>query len=591
MSKGHLRGGALSRKRVRLLAGAAVFGVGMTATLLIGRWAGEAAHRNEMLRLEQNGHALVESVRIAMNRVESRVAAVAAFTRFFDDVTQEDFEQFVGELGLLEGLAGFGYAPLIEGDDLDAYLARMRTTTPGYEVFGVDTEGNRVPVTPHIRYLPLEVFAPAEAFGTPPRGLDLLSEPVRRGAATETMNTRAFSVTPMIQLLGEDEADGLIVFGAVFGDDGEVQGVVTAPVNLTLLLESQVPAHLRGTLNWRIRDLADLGAADSLNLDPVVWEDLVAVGSRVWRVTVTAIPGPGGNAPLADPRFSVSIGIAGSLISALLVVLWLQRVQVKAERALSVSDSNTKNRFLASVSHELRTPLTAVIGFLDQATEPAAGTSPAVREMLTIAYDQAVEMEHIVEDLLVVARIDDFFATAESQPFEMGAEVAQVVAGFAPEIQAHIRCEGSGTAVADPARTRQIIRNLVTNASIHGTPPIEVAVIPGRDSVRLQVRDHGDGVDRQHRDRLFEPYATFHQSSTAPHSLGIGLWLSRRLARLMGGDLTYDQDGDGPVFELTLPLAHPTRPVTPPRPARGGPARDHHAPGYERLVRRRAPAA
>ncbi|MBI5156722.1 MAG: CHASE domain-containing protein [Acidimicrobiia bacterium] len=548
--------------RWRILAGAVVFGIGMTVTLLASRWIGQANHREEMQRLEENGRTLVASLQNALQRVESRVAAVAGFLRVLDDVTQEELEEFVDELGLLGGVAGFGYAPLIDAADLEPYLARIRTRTPGYEVFGVDAEGNRVPVATQAEYLPLEVFAPPEAFGTPPRGLDFLSERIRRAAVREARRTRAIAVTPLIQMLGEDSADGAVVFGPVLDDDGAMLGVVVAGVDVSLLLESQVPAHVLDTLAWEISDPSEPEAVTSFDHDQVVWEDFVTVGNRVWRVTATAIPAHAGVAGLTD--LSVPTGVAGSLMSALLVVLWLQHLHVKTERARSKADSMAKDRFLASVSHELRTPLTAVVGFLEEAQRPGYGTSAPVREMLSIAHDQAVEIEHIVEDLLVVARIDDSLPAAESKPVELAAEVAQVAAGFPPEIQAGIRHEGVGTAIADAVRTRQIIRNLIANAAIHGAPPIEIAVLADRKWVRLQVRDHGDGVARQHRDRLFEPYASFRQSAAGPQSLGIGLWLSRRLARLMGGDLRYRHDGDGPVFELTLPLADARPSITPP---------------------------
>ena len=107
-------------------------------------------------------------------------------------------------------------------------------------------------------------------------------------------------------------------------------------------------------------------------------------------------------------------------------------------------------------------------------------------------------------------------------------------------------------ATADPTRVRQIVRNLITNALRYGGHTITVSTGRRGDEVYVRVHDDGPGIPERQRDQIFEPYESVHQAIGTPASVGLGLTISRKLARLLGGDLRYDVDG-GSVFELTLP--------------------------------------
>jgi signal transduction histidine kinase len=101
---------------------------------------------------------------------------------------------------------------------------------------------------------------------------------------------------------------------------------------------------------------------------------------------------------------------------------------------------------------------------------------------------------------------------------------------------------------------RQIVRNLATNAQRYGGDAIRVEMDRGNDRATLRVIDDGAGVPEDDRERIFEPYASAHGVAGHPGSIGLGLAISRKLARLMGGDLTYRyQDGES-IFEFTLPV-------------------------------------
>lgn len=136
---------------------------------------------------------------------------------------------------------------------------------------------------------------------------------------------------------------------------------------------------------------------------------------------------------------------------------------------------------------------------------------------------------------------------------------AAVVALGSPGAMSFKVVGGPGKAWADPTRTRQAIRNLLTNAVRYGGSEvvIEAATDEGANSTTLMVRDSGIPLELDQWESIFEPYQQAHDRDTAPGSVGLGLSVSRQLARLMGGDLTYRGDERGSVFELTVPAEPP----------------------------------
>jgi len=109
-------------------------------------------------------------------------------------------------------------------------------------------------------------------------------------------------------------------------------------------------------------------------------------------------------------------------------------------------------------------------------------------------------------------------------------------------------------ALADPIRFRQIVRNLVTNAIRYGGDEIQISMSRKGDRVAVCVADDGPGVPEEDRERIFEAYHRAHSSAGQPGSVGLGLTVSRTLAELMGGSLSYSKNGLS-TFVLDLPMA------------------------------------
>lgn len=218
----------------------------------------------------------------------------------------------------------------------------------------------------------------------------------------------------------------------------------------------------------------------------------------------------------------------------------------------------SKDEFLASISHEIRTPMTSVLGFASILQDERTRMNTAeIAEIVDLIEHQAQEVADIVDDLLVAARAEIDAVAVAAQPIDLRNEIRAVLAGRLLNEGRQVRVAGEDCpAIGDPARVRQILRNLLTNAVRHGGNRIDISVRCEGGSEAVIVSDDGPGIPPELRRKVFDAYYTASQDNGQPHSIGLGLTVARHLARLMGGDLTLRQDLGPAAFELTLPAAH-----------------------------------
>lgn len=212
----------------------------------------------------------------------------------------------------------------------------------------------------------------------------------------------------------------------------------------------------------------------------------------------------------------------------------------------------SKEQLIASISHEMRTPLTAVVGFAELLQLEDSGLSDEERsEMIGSIADEGRDLTNIVDDLLTAAKAEAGTLTVVSVPVDLRALSTQVLDALTDRLPIGLTGD-SLRAAGDPGRVRQILRNLISNSHRYGGKDIRICII---DSLlpRVQVRDNGEGIPADERERIFDAYQRAHNEPGLTASMGLGLTISRSLARLMGGDLTYRYEGGDSVFELQLP--------------------------------------
>jgi signal transduction histidine kinase len=219
----------------------------------------------------------------------------------------------------------------------------------------------------------------------------------------------------------------------------------------------------------------------------------------------------------------------------------------------------SKDQLIASVSHEIRTPLSAIIGFAELLRDsPELGAADRT-EMIELLAQQSSDLTNIVDDLLVTAKADLGQLEIAQVTVDLGAQVAQSIEGFDAQARRSVRFpRTSARGIGDPARVRQIVRNLISNALRYGGPEIVVDVTSRDTTVALQVKDNGAGIPVEKIDSMFEAFQRSDEPSGEVPALGLGLHISRTLARRMDGELTYRYEGGGSIFELTLPRAATT---------------------------------
>ncbi len=218
----------------------------------------------------------------------------------------------------------------------------------------------------------------------------------------------------------------------------------------------------------------------------------------------------------------------------------------------------SKDQLIASVSHELRTPLTAVVGLAETLRENDVEIDSVERDQLIgVIAAESREMADLVEDLLIAARSGDGAVAVFPQRTDLSLLAASVASLLAVPESVDLAVDDTPSpAFADPVRVRQVIRNLLTNAMRYGGKQVRVTFGSGAGLTYLDVSDDGPGIPEHDLEMIFEPYGRSASSQVVPGSVGLGLTLSKRLAELMGGSLSY-MPSEGCTFRLSVPSAAP----------------------------------
>ncbi|WP_371324364.1 ATP-binding protein [Dechloromonas sp. ZY10] len=244
-----------------------------------------------------------------------------------------------------------------------------------------------------------------------------------------------------------------------------------------------------------------------------------------------------------------------------------QRLRNEAElvaaREAAEQASLAKTAFLASMSHELRTPLNAVIGFAELLALGQPEPVPLVhRDAVRYILSSGRHLLAVVNDVLDLARI-------ESGKLALSPVCVQV-RGIADEVLAMLQGEAQRRGIAlrhsaypelcaqaDPARLRQLLLNLVSNAIKYNRDGgyVSLSCRVRGPWLRLSVTDTGMGIPQSRRAELFQPFKRLGREQSSIEGTGVGLVLCRQLIEAMGGRLNFEsEEGVGSRFWIDLPL-------------------------------------
>jgi signal transduction histidine kinase len=244
------------------------------------------------------------------------------------------------------------------------------------------------------------------------------------------------------------------------------------------------------------------------------------------------------------------------------------RAEAEAARADAETANRAKADFLASMSHELRTPLNAIGGYVELVE---MGIHGPVTEAQRVALGRVrASQQHLltlINDVLAFAKVEAGQIDLELRPHAACALLAGVEPLVAPLAGAKgialsvDECDPSLRLLGDEERVRQVLLNLVGNA-IKFTPPggwVRMTCARAGRWGDIFVRDNGPGIAPEKQQTIFDPFIQVDRRLSNPRDgVGLGLAISRDLARAMGGELTVASDpGEGSAFRLRLPLAPP----------------------------------
>jgi signal transduction histidine kinase len=220
---------------------------------------------------------------------------------------------------------------------------------------------------------------------------------------------------------------------------------------------------------------------------------------------------------------------------------------------IAASDA-VRRRFTADASHELRSPLAVLRSEAEQALDPASSLDRF--ELADTVLAETRRMERLVDDLLVLARIDETGGAAEPVIVDLD-DIVLAEAARSRRLAVGTAGVGAGRVVGDPEQLARAVRHLLDNAARHGVARVELALHTVADTVALTVDDDGSGVAPVDRERIFERFVRLDDArSRDKGGAGLGLAVTAACVRAGGGDLRVE---DGPLggarFVVTLPAA------------------------------------
>lgn len=487
-------------------------------------------------------------------------------------VSGQEFGAYVAQLDIRRrypGIQGIGFIKRIPARTRDSLIAAMRVRG--------DTSFRIWPDESRDEYYPVIYMEPRDWRNEAAIGFDVSTEPVRRATMERARDSELPAISGKVILLNRTETDkqtGFVMFFPVYrsGDvpnsaaerQKALVGFVYTPFRAEDVFAGIFGSERRPDVAFRVYDgsraapenllhdsqLHDAGSRDTADLSG---SSTMIIGGRMWTLGFVSLSDDWIRRMLAP-----AMAVFGLVVSLVLYVL--TRAEVRARTAAEQSEA-ARARFYAAMSHELRTPLNAIIGYnqlllesvygplqpahalgIERSQKAAKHLLELVNDVLDLSKIEAGKIEVHVEPVHIPELMEDLFTTIRPMAEAAGSEVS-------------LDCmECRDSIETDPRRVRQIILNLLSNATKFGAgKPITVRCAKSElDGVTVSVTDQGPGIPEKELHRIFEEFVQMHTVKLG--GTGLGLPISRRLAEVLGGRLEVESRvGKGSIFRLVLP--------------------------------------
>lgn len=267
--------------------------------------------------------------------------------------------------------------------------------------------------------------------------------------------------------------------------------------------------------------------------------------------------------PESDPR--TEVGSLSQSFNTMVARLETSFAHQAASEADARASEERMRRFVGDASHELRTPLTSIRGFAELYRQGALPSSADVDRAMSRVEAEASRMGLLVEDLLLLARLDQQrpLERAPVDLLELAGDAVQDARAIQPDRSVELEVLAAGPApivTGDAPRLRQVFGNLVSNALTHTRSAVRVRVSTASGEAVVEVIDAGPGISPADRPQVFERFFRADASRTrASGGSGLGLSIVAALVAAHGGTVEVEETpGGGATFRVTLPLAEMT---------------------------------
>lgn len=597
-----------------------VLGVSLAVTAIATWAALATVHGRINARFVSSVQSTRDRVQGRLDTYVALLQATAGLYAASRDVSRDEFHAYAARLRVRErypGVQGIGYTQRSKPSEIPALVRRMRAQ--GDSTFHVWPDSARDEYHTILYLEPLdrrnqaaigydmftdptrrEAMSRARDAGGPALSgrVQLVQEiderkqagfliyvPIYKGGGVPpTVDARRAALEGFVY--APFRADDL--FEGIFGSESEPRVAFRlydgGSVDSTALLHDS-------NMDWQSRNASDLPDLASLNARA----DTIPVNTAGRRWTLVFTP----TTALLDSAGRAMVplvAVVGTMVSLLLYLLARAHVrdrerewrttretaalasQVQARNTELAAANRLKSEFLATMSHEIRTPLNAIIGYTEIIEMGLSGpVTPEQSAQLARITSSGKHLLGLIDDILDLSRIEANRLTVSQTPAPAERAVDAALGFLRPQATAKrvtlvSACDdGDDRYVGDEQRVQQILTNLLANAVKFTPPGGQVTLRCGRSAqlpagteapasgpwICFAVEDTGVGIAPDQQQRIFQPFVQGDSGYTRAHGgAGLGLTISRRLARLMGGELTLEStEGEGSRFTLWLPAA------------------------------------
>ncbi|CAN5792381.1 hypothetical protein BH11VER1_BH11VER1_23840 [soil metagenome] len=562
----------------------------------------EKALQNEVMKLSQDR---AEILRGQIMRSMEVLQGIKSFFQSRGEVTREEFSIFVTEALLQQPeLQALAWDPFVPGSEREAWEARARKE--GFHDFKFTeekVEGGFTAAAQRREYFPVFYLESLEK-NAPALGFDVGSEPRRRAALEQAMDTAQTTATAPIRLAQESGSQrGFIVFEPLYrGTKNTVKerrssltGFATAVFRIGDLVDLSLRESNRKDVILSIVDKADgsqiYHQAGERKANAPNWTSTLDVAGRHWALLFEPTTSFRGMQSSSMPWITL---FAGLIITGLLVAYFssiaqraaeiknshealLSEVAVRKEAEASAEAANrAKSEFLANMSHEIRTPMNAILGY-SQILARDSALSSFHRDAVATILRSGDHLLHLINEILDLSKIDAGRMEMVWADFDLSVLVRELTAMFQqPCEEKHLGlrvvfADGNGPVPVrgDEGKLRQVLINLLANAvkfTERGSITLRVRKLEG-ELWTFEVEDTGIGIPESICEAIFEPFHQGHRINDHGGT-GLGLTIARRQMEIMGGTINVrSTSGKGSCFSIQLDLVGAALPYESTKPA------------------------